>query len=70
MATVQKVGRRLREIFPEKQRVGVMIEGMDVKDHAHVVLIPFDSASEFRTAAGPSEPDHENLAKLAERLRF
>jgi histidine triad (HIT) family protein len=35
MATVQKVGRRLREVLGRK-RVGVMIEGLDVVDHAHV----------------------------------
>ena len=71
MSTVQKVGRRLREVFPEKRRVGVMIEGLDVDNHAHVVVLPFDTVAEYRGAADASvEPDHNTLAQVAERLRF
>lgn len=70
MATVQKVGRRLRELFPEKDRVGVMIEGLDVVDHAHVKIFPF-SKGEYRALPDMTvEPDHVLLAELAEKLRF
>lgn len=70
MATVQKVGQRLREAFPDKDRVGVMIEGLDVEDHAHVKIFPF-SKGEFRTLPDmETEPNHAALAALAEKLRF
>lgn len=70
MATVHKVGKRLREIFPEKDRVGVMIEGLDVGDHAHVKIFPF-SKGEYRTIPDmDAEPNHDELTELAERLRF
>jgi len=70
MATVQKVGQRVREVFPDKDRVGVMIEGLDVVDHAHVKVFPF-SKGEYRTVPDMSaEPDHEVLAGIAEKLRF
>lgn len=71
MSTVQKVGRRLREIFPDKQRIGVMVEGLGVKDHAHVNVIPFNTVAEFRRLAdGSAEPDHQALAELAERIKI
>jgi len=71
MATVQKVGLRIREVFPDKSRVGVMIEGLDVADHAHVKIFPFSNEIEFRNVPDASaEPDHEALTSIAERLRF
>lgn len=71
MATVQKVGQRLREVFPEKKRVGVIVEGLDVEDHAHVKVFPFSGDQEFRYIPDmTSEPDHESLAALAARLAF
>lgn len=71
METVQKVGRRIREVFPDKQRVGVMIEGLDVDNHAHVKVFPFSTEEEFRhTPDSLLEPDHEALAEIAERLKF
>lgn len=71
METVQKVGRRLREVFPDKKRIGVAIEGLGVKDHAHVNVYPFDTAAEFRYLPDSgTETNHEELAALAERLKF
>lgn len=71
MDTVYKVGNRLREVMPERKHVGIMIEGLDVKDHAHVVVLPFDSATEYRTGAdGDVEPDQAKLTEMAERLHF
>ena len=71
MATVQKVGQRLREAFPEKKRIAVRIEGFDVNNHSHVVIIPVNNADEFNAHPNmDAEPDHDALAKTAERLRF
>ncbi|HEY1835363.1 MAG TPA: HIT family protein [Candidatus Saccharimonadales bacterium] len=69
MATVQKVGRRLREVFADKARVGVMIEGLDVANHAHVKIFPFSTEQEYRARPDPSaEPDNVALAELAAKL--
>lgn len=71
MSTVQKVGRQLREVFPSKKRIGVYVEGMDVDNHAHVVLIPFDTTSEFHAPADMAlEPDHSALAEMAAKLKL
>ncbi|HSW79324.1 MAG TPA: HIT domain-containing protein [Candidatus Saccharimonadales bacterium] len=71
MASVQKVGRRLREMFPDKSRVGVMIEGLDVSDHVHVKIFPFSTMQEYRNVPDMSaEPDHAALAAMAAKLAF
>lgn len=71
MATVQKVGQKIREVFPDKKRVGVMIEGLDVDNHAHVKVFPFDSADDTRRVPDHSvEPDHTKLAEIAAKLSF
>jgi histidine triad (HIT) family protein len=71
MTAVQKIGQRLKEVFPDKKRIGVAIEGLGVQDHAHVNIFPFDTAAEFRHVPDSSiEPDYDALAKMAERLKF
>ena len=69
MTTVQKIGRRIREVFPDKARVGVMIEGLDVANHAHVKIFPFSTEEEFRAKPDMSaEADHDALAAIAAKL--
>lgn len=70
MATVQKVGRRLREVVG-KPYVGTVVVGTDVP-HAHVHVVPFSETHELkRTLENATLPtNHEALAVLAERLRF
>ena len=70
MATVQKVGQRLREVIGKKY-VGQIVVGTDVP-HAHVHVAPFDHAGELkRTLDGPGAPaDNDSLAAIAEKLRF
>lgn len=69
MATAQKVAQRLREIL-STPFVGEQVVGVDVP-HAHVHLIPFSTASEFRTQPDMNvEPDHTALAAMAARLRM
>lgn len=67
METVRKVGRRLREVFPEKRRVGIMVEGFDVP-HVHVKVFPIDSGDDMRAPQPATEPDHAALADMAKRL--
>lgn len=67
MATVKRIARKMREVFPDK-RVGVQIEGLDVP-HAHVKMFPIASAGEFRALPNTStEPNHSALAQMAEQL--
>jgi histidine triad (HIT) family protein len=70
MGTVQKVGRRLREVVGKKY-VGQVIVGTDVP-HAHIHVIPFNEPYEMkRTLDGPGAPaDNESLAEIAKRLYF
>jgi histidine triad (HIT) family protein len=69
LATVQKVARHLREQLPQ-QYVGVKVVGVDVP-HAHVHLVPFDTAEEYaRPNDMTADPDHELLAEMAEKLAF
>lgn len=69
MSATQRIALRLRQVMATRY-VGEKIEGVDVP-HAHVHLIPFDSVSQFTKAADmASQPDHELLASIAEKLRF
>ena len=69
MAVVKKIGTHLREVLPQ-QYVGIKVVGVDVP-HAHVHLVPFDSVEEYtQTGDMTSEPDHEFLAAMAEKLRL
>ncbi len=71
MATVRKVAERLREVFPDKARVGVMIQGLDVANHAHVKVFPFSNAAEYYHMPDMNaEPDHDALKILAEKIRM
>ena len=68
MATVQKVGQRLREVI-NTPYVGIEVIGVDVP-HAHVHVVPFTTTSEMRRKVGDEEPNYEKLAQLAEKIRF
>lgn len=68
--TVQKVAQKLKTVFPDKKRIAVQVEGLDVP-HVHVKVLPIDSGSEFRAKPDfDNEPNHPALAEMAEKLRF
>lgn len=70
MSTAQKAAKRLEEVFPGKDRIGMHVEGLDVA-HAHLKLFPFSSHDEFFHTPDPSEDvNHAALAELANRLAF
>lgn len=70
MATAKKVAHRLRGVFPDKQRIALHIEGLDVA-HAHLKVFPFDTDEQFRSKPDMgAEPDHPALAALAKKLMF
>ncbi len=67
---VRKIAGRLKGVFPEKKRIGVMIEGLDVP-HVHVTVFPIDSGEEYRRMPdAESEPDHAALAAMAQKIAF
>lgn len=69
-ATVKKVSQRLQKVFPDKKRIGIQVEGLDVP-HVHVKLIPIDTGEQFRTAPDfTTEPDYSSLEKIATQLAF
>lgn len=69
MRAVRTVARRLKREFPDKTRIAVVIEGLDV-DHVHVKVFPIDTADDLRRIPDTqTAPDHAALAALAERLK-
>jgi len=69
MTTSRLVARHLREAL-NVPYVGVKVIGIDVS-HAHVQLVPFTTTSEYEHHPDMSaEPDHEALAKVAEKVRL
>ena len=69
MSSVQKVALRLRKKLGVKY-VGEKVIGVDVP-HAHVHLIPFNDSVDMQRANNENaEPNHAELAALAENLYF
>lgn len=69
MSAAKKVAKHLREQLGTA-RVGVKVMGESVP-HAHVHLIPFSDIRDYQRSPDFSkEPDHEALAKMAEKLRM
>ena len=70
MLVVQVVTRAIKKATNPK-RVGLMVLGFDVS-HAHVHVVPLnernDMSSERMEAAQTSEPNHDELAKIAKQL--
>jgi len=66
--SVQKVSKALKQAFPDAAKVAVQVEGLEVA-HAHVKLFPFSSAVEFHASASGAEPNHEELAKISDKIR-
>ena len=71
MATVQKAGQRIKEVFPNKTNVGVIVEGLEVTDHAHVKVFPFSTVAEFHSSPD-SRPkaSQQELKTMAMKLSF
>jgi histidine triad (HIT) family protein len=67
--TARKVALHLRDVLAVKY-VGERIVGTDVP-HAHVQIIPFNDPETLHHSPDlNSEPDHDALAKVAERLKL
>jgi len=69
--TVKKVARKIREVFPDCLKVAVQVEGLDTPDHAHAVLFPLHLDKDLEGKVDiKAEPDHDELTKMAERLKI
>lgn len=69
MATAKHLASHLRATL-EPSYVGVQVVGVDVP-HAHVHLIPFNTAAEFHAPSDmQAEPDHEQLQLMQQRLKL
>lgn len=70
MRTVKKLSEHIKEKLGVKY-VGLKVIGTDVP-HAHVHIIPFDDVrgEYYNIARADDEPNHESLAKIAEKLRL
>ena len=65
---VKQMATKLKAAFPNKKRIAVQIEGLDVP-HVHVKMFPIDSSQQFRALNSTAEPDHQALAELAEKIK-
>lgn len=69
MQTVKKVAQRQKAVLGAK-RIGLQIIGIDVP-HAHIHVFPFGTMDEYRRVVDMNaEPNNEELAKIAQKLRF
>lgn len=74
MQSVKQVAQRVKTELGTKRSI-VLVMGYDVP-HAHVHIIPSNSGDDFYEVIGKVkelsqvEPNHNDLALLAERLRF
>jgi histidine triad (HIT) family protein len=69
MATVKKVGQRLRDVL-QVPYVGVKVIGTDVP-HTHIHLVPFTTTADyFAKADDEAEPDYAGLDAMAKTLAF
>ncbi len=69
METVRGVAQKIRQTFPNKKRVAMIVEGFEVP-HAHVKVFPVDNEMEVRNLPGGTEPDHAVLSETAKKLSF
>ena len=67
MKTVRAVAKRVQAVL-KPVRTGIQVVGIDVKDHAHVHIIPFNDVAEFRGIPHPAS--ESDLAAMAQKLRF
>lgn len=69
MASVQKVAKRLAEVFGEEYKICLKVMGFDVP-HVHVHLLPCKTPADFAAIEDMREPDHEALSQMATKLAF
>lgn len=66
--TAQRLMKALKRTYPERTKVALQIEGLDVP-HAHMKLVPITVADDLYAKPPEGEPDHTKLAEQAERIK-
>ncbi|MBI4034359.1 HIT family protein [Candidatus Saccharibacteria bacterium] len=66
-STVRKVADRIQNVL-KPVRTGIQVVGIDIKDHAHVHVFPFNNMDEYN--APPRPADNTELEAMAKQLRF
>lgn len=68
--TAKKIAKHIKSVM-DSERIGVVVKGFEVP-HAHIHLIPVAHAHtvNFDPYPEPAMANNEDLAKLAEKLRF
>lgn len=67
-ATVKRVAQRVEDVLGV--RAGLVVEGLEVP-HAHVHVVPMYDGEVLKLHHGyPVDKSDENMAKLAEKLKF
>lgn len=66
MSTVKKLSQHMRDEL-QVERVCIIVEGFEVP-HAHIHLIPCDTAEDF--VATPYEASEDELRDMSERLAY
>lgn len=70
MLTVKQVAKRMKQVFKDASRIGVIIEGFEVA-HAHVKVFPINSGDDLRRLPETDHPtEAKQLASLADQLAF
>jgi histidine triad (HIT) family protein len=68
--TTRKVALRMQKVL-QPLRIGTVIEGLGVPNHAHIHLVPIYDEDVLRLHHGyPVNTDQKNMEKLAEKLSF
>ncbi len=67
MVFAKKVSKAVRKAVPCK-RIGVSVIGLEVP-HAHIHLVPMNSANDVNFTRPKLSPSKEELAKIAEAIR-
>ena len=67
MEVSKSIGKAIEHAY-EPEKVGVVLAGLDVP-HLHIHLSPIDSIQDLNFANAAQNPDHEELAAAARKIR-
>ena len=67
MEVVQRMARTIKQKINPK-RIGLLVHGFDIPDHAHIHVVPMNSGQELSLSRGPKTSDAE-MADSAKRLK-
>ena len=66
MEVVQRMARAIKQKL-NPQRIGLLVHGWEIPDHAHVHVVPMNNGQELGLARGP-KPTESEMAEIAKKL--